>query len=515
MLVNASDKGTRGNNVGKELIDFEGVRCEYRDITEEFKRQGLHKKVYLPLVGLGKIGITTLTKMSLHEVYGIPLTYGKYKAHGIELGTAVAEEHDKAHGKVDNRRREVLKAVISLLKKVRQANKPVKQAIPLAARHMVERYLVFNETLLAYMEAKERTAIDELEAAITLGPELDARRAAEKAARETYKENSDALAIALATAKASAPDEERNRQREVAETAARRKYNIGVAALFHALHEVYAMRANVLEASNLQEALKRLGENATLEHNTRIFDELETFFDPLSDLNDRETFEKIKGCTLESVGIPPEQNGSAPVPTTIGEYLGYLDMESLKVHRGPVYTEVTFDTNNGKLVKIPVPTTHYLVNTARDENAVLGLIGKKVPELTLDMADLRALPKGDASRVAALAQVKDWLTQIRTGSNEMVAALQADVLTNLPLDALEKYNALVASQNAEWLAAGYLPVVAPVSVPAVVIDDLAASSTAGDSASVVDSLTTVSDLVAEEAPSTADGSIQVDSQNPF
>lgn len=477
MLVNGEYNDTRGADVHKDFINLEEVHCKYADVKKELNRYGLAEKIYLPIVGLGKIGITTLTKMWLHTVFGVPLTYDEYTAHGIELGTAVGALHDEAHGIVDNRRREVMKATINLLKKVVVVNKPVKRALPLAARHMVERYNAFNETLLAYIETKERTAIDELTAAIALAPELDARRAAEKEAHETHREDADALARALASAKELAPDEGRNRNRHAAEIAARRKYNMGVAALFHTLHEVYAMRANVLEAPTLAEAITRLCTNATSKDDTEVFDELETFINPSSDLNDAEIFERLKRRKLASIGIYTPYKSGEPAPT-IGDYVSNLDLESLKVHRGPVYTEVTFDTNAGKAVKIQVPTTRYLVNTAKDENAVLALVGQKVPEVVMDIDTLRTLPKDHADRTAALAQMQEWLTTVDKRTNTMVAALTADVLANLPTGALARYDVLVASQNAEWEAA-YPPVVtAPVLVPSAVSVDVSAGMAA-------------------------------------
>lgn len=437
MLVNGGDDDTRGADVKKREVNFEGVQCKYKDVKEELRRHGLHAKIYLPLVDLGKIGITTLTKMWLHMVFGVPLTYGEYKAHGIDLGTTVGALHDEAHGIVDNRRREVMQATINRLKKVVVANKPVKRALPLAARHMVERYNALNETLLVYIEAKERIAIAELTAAIAL-----------------------------------APDNKDDGTRKTAEIAARRKYNMGVAALFHALHEVYAMEASVLEAPTLAEAITQLCQNATSKEEGAEFDELETFINPSSDLTDAEIFERIKRRKLASVGIYIPYKSGEPAPTTIGGYVSNLDLDSVRVHRGPVYTKVTFDTNAGQAVKIQVPTTRYLVNTAADENAVLALVGQKVPEVVVDIDTLSVLPRDHTDRIATLAQVQGWLAAVNTRTNAMVAALTADVLANLPAGTLARYDALVASQNAEWEAAYPTVITAPALMPSTVSEDV-------------------------------------------
>jgi len=413
---------TKGNDVRKPFLQV-GVLSW--DVVSEIKKianqHGLYKNVYLPMVDCGKVGITTIVKMWLHHACPVPLTYGEYEAHGISLGAAVGAEHDTAHGRVDNRRREVQQAIINLLNKV-EAKKPVKKAIPLAAEHMVKRYQAFNEVLLAFIEEKEHMAIQELQDA-----------------NELNLENKYDLF------------------RVCGERLARQKYNTGVAALFQVLHEEYAMKANVLEAPSFAEAIAKLCENAKTRENLKNFDELETFFKPEADLLDQEIFEKIKDRTLTSVGIYPAYDASKPAPVKIGDSLDYIDLDSLRVVRGSVITEVKFDTNAGKAVKIQIPTTRYTFNTLSDENAVLGLIGKKVSEVILDMESLRALPKDAPARAEALSQVKTWLDAVVANTNEMVTGLIADILANTPVTVVTGYDELVAVQNAKWNAMYPIP----------------------------------------------------------
>ncbi len=434
-LHNMSLDDTKGNDVHEPSLQTNFLS---RDIVDQIKKTakqfGLHKNVYLPMLDCGKVGITTIMKMWLHHAFPVPLTYGEYEAHGIRLGAAVGAEHDEAHGKVDNRRREVQQAILNLLNKVLEANKPVKRAIPLATRHMVERYQAFNEVLLAFIEAKERTAIEQLRAAVSL-----------------------------------APGNKSDPSRKEAEMLARQRYNTGVAALFQVLHEEYAMSATVLEVPTLAEAITKICDNAKTRENIKNFDELETFFNPTSDLSDQEIFEKIKSRTLQSTGIYFLHNGSTPAPVTISDFVDHIDLESLRVIRGPVITEVKFDTNAGQTVKVQTATTRYLVDTIRDENAVLGLVGKKVPGVPLDMENLRVLPKDAPARIEVLSQVKTWFDTVVANTSEMVTNLLADVLANTPADVVARYDALVAAQNAEWQVAYPAPVVEATSAVSTVV----------------------------------------------
>lgn len=438
-IINSTDDETRGHDVHHphlqpHPLDWDTVK----PISKEAKRLGLHKEVYLPMVDAGKIGITTLVKMWLNQIFGVPLTYGEYTAHGINLGSAVGAMHDKAHGIVDNRRREVKQAIANLLNAANTAGKnPRAEALPLATRHMVSRFNALNQTLLAYVEAKERRAVE-----------------------------------ALSAAKALAPDDADNAQRKEAEKIARRRYNTGITGLFQALHEAYAMKANVLEAPTLAEAITRLCANATGGENTTKFNELETFFNPYSDLTNEEIFARIGTRSLESVGVYAYGNNGAIMPTTIAEYAaqGKVFMDTLHVNRGAVYTEIAFDVVNGKRVKIQVPTSHYLVNTAKDENAVLGLVGQKVSEADLptdhQKRALRVLP--EEFRRVSLKNAQVWLTEVEDRTNTLVSGLSADLLTHIPAEAMATYNQLAADQNAEWTR--FMP---PVEVAAPPVTETA------------------------------------------
>ncbi|MCX7342697.1 MAG: hypothetical protein NT128_00915, partial [Proteobacteria bacterium] len=46
---------------------------------------GLREGVFVPISDLGSLGITAILKMWLNHVYPVPLTYGTYRAHGLEL----------------------------------------------------------------------------------------------------------------------------------------------------------------------------------------------------------------------------------------------------------------------------------------------------------------------------------------------------------------------------------------------------------------------------------------------
>jgi hypothetical protein len=163
---------------------------------------------------------------------------------------------------------------------------------------------------------------------------------------------------------------------------------------------------------------------------------------------------------------PAPDSSKTTHPVTIGDYLEDIDMESLEFRRGPVVTEVRFDTLAGQSVVVQTLTTHFLVNTARDENALLRLVGKGAPELDWDT--LRALPTSDVEgRNDALAQVKTWLGTIDENIREMATSLGADVLANTPVDLIARYNALVAAQNAEWDAVH--PANEPVVIPSFVV----------------------------------------------
>ena len=414
-IVNAADDETRGQDVHKpHLIAYPIHHDLVKIITKEANRFGLPQSVFVPMPGVGTIGITTIVEMWLAHVYPMPLTYGQYEAHGIELGSAVGALHDMAHGEGDNRRREVKTAAINLLKLAATAGKNPRTVLPLATRLMVERYNALNDILRSYMHTKKITAIDALNAAKVLTDE-PTRKAAEKHARQ--------------------------------------QYNQGVVALFRILHEAYGFEANVLEKPTLAEAITQLCANANHYESKAVFNELDTLVNPKSDLSDAAIVERIKLRTLTSVGVFPTYTGAGPAPTTIGEYAAGFDFTTLAISRGHVYTEIAFDEiATGKRVEIRVPTAAYILKTARDENGLLGFIGQKVPEYT-DGPDA-----GDKTQ-----QVKDWLTLVRTRSTAMVADFPADLLGVSAAEGA-RYDALVARQNAEWQA-----IVPPVAAPAAVV----------------------------------------------
>jgi hypothetical protein len=375
--------------------------------------------------GVGKIGLTTLLKMWIHRVYPVPLTYDDYKAHGIELGAAVGAMHDRAHGDLDNRGRAVKKAILNLLKPLPEAGKSAKKALSLAAEHMVKRYDALTQIFLAFVEAKQHEAI----AAFTAASNAEEKRLA------------------------------------------RQQYNRGIVPLFQALHEAYALHANVLEAPSFEEAMDRLAKNAT-EKEGDTLDQSSTFLNPAS-LTDEGIFERLKETKLESLGVYPAYIPEKPTPTRLGEYQDKLDMTTLEVKRGPVYTQVTVDANDGKIVKINVLTTSYLVNTAADENALLGLVGQKVTPLNMDT--LSALPEAEAE---ALTQVNAFLKEVADRMGRLIMGLKDEMLAVLPEAAISGYNGLVAVQNADWQTV-YPLKAASSSVPEVAVGDGVGTLTAG------------------------------------
>jgi hypothetical protein len=154
-------------------------------------------------------------------------------------------------------------------------------------------------------------------------------------------------------------------------------------------------------------------------------------------------------------------------------------MDTLHVNRGAVYTEIFFDVVNGKRVKIQVPTAHYLVNTAKDENAVLGLVGQKVSEANVPTNEQRQdLREADETiKKVALKRTERWLTEVEARTNTLVSGLTADVLAHVPAEARTAYNRLVAAQNDEWTR--FMPSVAliPWVAPAVTETAYAMEST--------------------------------------
>jgi hypothetical protein len=156
-------------------------------------------------------------------------------------------------------------------------------------------------------------------------------------------------------------------------------------------------------------------------------------------------FDKVKGTQLESIGVYPRYVPGKVAPTTLGAYQDELDMPTLKVQRGAVYTWITIEANTGKVIKINVPTATYLVNTAADENALLKLAGQDITPL--DMGALSSLGETEALRA-----VNVWLKEIITGMDTLLKGLKDDMLAVLPSATIAEYNTLVAKQNAEWQA---------------------------------------------------------------
>jgi hypothetical protein len=397
-LSNADNGTTRGSMVYKPFLNAHPLGGNLiKIIKREADRCGLHRNVFLPIPGLGKIGITAILEMWLEHVYPVPLTYGSYQAHGIELGSAVGAMHDKAHGIIDNRRFEVMAAIVKILQMIGRDGKDVMRFLPLATQAMVERYTAFNSVLRSYVRTKK--------------------------ANFTSRSQRDA--------------------------AARAEYNGGIAPLFMLFHEKYSFRANVLEETTLEGAVAKLCANGSSidDHAEREFDELGTLFNPKSDLVDEEIIAIVGRRPLPSVNIFPTLEAGVAAPVTIGDYFAKLGNWS--VSRGRVYTEIRFnELATGKEVKVQVTTARYVFDSAQDHNKLLKLVGLEVPTPDIHFTRLAALEINHADRTAARDQVKTWITEIGARLNAMTARLKDELLSHVSGPIAEGYDHLVARQNA-------------------------------------------------------------------
>ncbi len=365
---------------------------------------GLRESVFVPIPDLGSLGITTILKMWLNHVYPIPLTYGTYHAHGLELCPAIGAIHDLAHGRLDNRRFSVLQAILNLLKSV-PAGKINGAIIKLATKHIVERYLALNEIFKEFVAHKEATLLEELKD--------------------------------IARLETSDPDKSKKIKN------AKQKYNRGIAALFYALHEKYAVTPEVLGKETFAEAIEQFYANATKRGNSISID-LETLFNPKSDLSNEQIITTIKSVPLRQMGI------SFDGAETIGEH-PHLDMESATVTRKNVHTEIAFsDKLARKIITLTIETARYAFATYDDENTLLKLVGNEVPKPEIDLDAMQLLPVGNVQRESAKQQAITWVTAIDTGIATMMRNWIADLAHPTIASEIVKYDNLVAEQNAEW-----------------------------------------------------------------
>lgn len=401
-------------------------------IKEEADRLGLRENVFIPMPGLGKIGVTTILEMWLEHVYPLPLTYGEYKAHGLTLGTAGGAGHDKAHGEVDNRRHEVHQATINLLKTAPKGN-ITRVNEKLATAMTVERYQAWNKTLKALVGFKKREAIDALtnsDASVSVA--ISASASADDGVPSP-------VAIEIAVGSAAA--------KSAAKKIARQKYNAVISPLFEILHERYAFNAEVLAKVTFAESITQLCTNATTAGGER-FNELDTLFNSRSDLADAQIKDVVRGMDVSRTKIyiaPPV--GDAVVPQTIGQHARF-DLENATISRGDVYTTVEFNDNEtGELVKIRIASARYLFETAKDQNDLLRLVGQEV-----EAPIIPALPVGNAGRAAVEQSVATWLTEVRTKMDALINQLPLAIQVPGMVDAIRAYDDLVARQNAAWAA---------------------------------------------------------------
>lgn len=424
-------------------------------VVKEANRLGLRKNVFLPMPNLGKIGITAILEMLLHDAYPLPLTHEEYTAHGLSLVTAEAAAHDKAHGTVDNRRFEVLQAALNLLRNTPEGN-ITDENIELATRIAVERYQAFNDLLKHYLQVKKEIFVRDAssEVAVSIAPAMD---------------GSVAVDVAVGG--------------PAAKLRARQEYNAGVSPLFEALHEKYAFKANVLEKTTFAEAITQLCANATAHSEVLRFNEFNTLFNPQSDLTDAEIIAAVRNMPVSRTGVyipAPVVVGDAAVAVavqTIGQYPRF-DLAHATVRRGDVYTEITFnDKNTGEHVTLKSATAKYLFETAKDQNALLRLIGRevKVPVVNPD------LPEAEG-RIAYQAAVTEWFTEVSIRTNAMINGLVAEMQQPGMAGAIAAYDDLITRQNAAW-AARFAPAVAVDSSAAAAAAAAAPLESAASSAS--------------------------------
>ena len=397
-------------------------------VKEEADRLGLRENVFIPMTGLGKIGVTTILEMWLEHVYPLPLTYEEYKAHGLTLGTAGGAGHDKAHGEVDNRRHEVHQATINLLKKAPKGN-ITQENEKLATRIAVERYQAWNATLKALIGIKKSEAIADLtttDAAVSVAISVSASA-------------DEPVTLSLEVGSAAA--------KSAAKKLARQKYNAVISPLFEILHERYAFNAEVLAKATFAESMAQLCTNATTAGGER-FNELDTLFNSRSDFADAQIKDVVRGMDVSRTKVyvvPPV--GDASVPQTIGQHARF-DLENATIKRGDVYTTVEFNDNEtGELVKIKIASAKYIFETAKDQNALLRLVGQEV-----EAPVIPAFPVGNAGRAAVEQSVATWLIEVRTRMDALINQLPLAIQVPGMVDAIRAYDDLVARQGAAWAA---------------------------------------------------------------
>ncbi|MCX7342632.1 MAG: hypothetical protein NT128_00580, partial [Proteobacteria bacterium] len=132
-----------------------------------------------------------------------------------------------------------------------------------------------------------------------------------------------------------------------------------------------------------------------------------------------------------------------------------FDLAHATVRRGDVYTEITFnDKNTGEHVTLKSATAKYLFETAKDQNALLKLIGREVGVPVVDAA----LPAAEG-RIAYQAAVAAWFTEVGARTNAMINGLVADMQQPGMDNAISAYDELITRQNAAW-AVRFAPAVA-------------------------------------------------------
>ena len=404
-VANLAKPKIKGANMPKLQFDPHFIDAEKVAFVKQIAMEsGLRESIFVPIHNLGSLGITTILKMWLNHVYPVPLTYGKYHAHGLELGPVIGAIHDLAHGHVDNRRISVLQAILNLLKSV-PAEKINNAAIKMATNHMVKRYLALNEIFKGFVAYKEATLLEELK----------------NIARLEISDPSKSAKIKTA----------------------KQKYNCGIAALFYALHEKYAVTPKVLGKDTFAEAIEQFYANTTKRRESTFVD-LETLFNPKSDLSNEQIITAIKSIPLSQIGV------SFDGAETIGEH-PHLGIESATVTRKNVHTEIVFsDKSTEKTIILTIPTARYEFATYDDENTLLKLVGNEVPKPEIDLEAMQLLPVGHAQREAAKQQAIAWITAIDTEIATMMGDWVADLTQSTIVSEIDKYDSLVAEQNAEW-----------------------------------------------------------------
>jgi hypothetical protein len=321
--------------------------------------------------------------------------------------------HDITHMNTDTRNEETMQAILDLIAELSDSGLDVYNHYGLICDIVVTRYNLLMNTLVSYIEEKERIAAEELEQLNSSNP-------------DTIREDSAHI---------------------------RQQYNAAIVPLFYLFHEEYAFNASALMASNFAESMRILCDNGKSQDskmeaygqdsNQRVIsnmDYLQTYLNPLSNMSDKAILAIIMQQPISMLGIYIDDANIK----TIGEYEKHLDFSRFSVERNAIKTTVSFYCKKPvKKIVIVLPTMHYLVNSAQDNNLLLHLAGCHVNASVLDKDKLKLLPLKELQRI-----VSDWYKAVEVNMDAVLDNLCRD-LRNFQSPNVDRYNTLVTKQNAD------------------------------------------------------------------